>query len=185
MSMPAFCAASASSSVSTRSMVSWRLPFMASRSATVGLLSCIDVPPDRLMPPTAIFAAHAASSDFSLTSGCAERRRVGPRALGDQHLGQPDVLAPPHCRARCRLPQPGVRRRQVEQDEGAVAEVAAHRLRALVGKPGDLQGEVVLIRPEPRHRRRRFRRRPACSARRARPGPARCARHSSRTRRPP
>jgi hypothetical protein len=43
MSMPAFSAASASSIVVTRSMVSCRLPLMALRSAMVGLFRLMDI----------------------------------------------------------------------------------------------------------------------------------------------
>ena len=53
--------------------------------------------------------------------------------------------------ARCRWPRPAAHPRRGGTASGAVAEVARDRFAALVGKAGDLQGQVVLIRPEPRH----------------------------------
>ena len=70
---------------------------------------------------------------------------------GDQHFRKADVAGDRIALAdAARRDQPALGI-EMEEEEGALAEIAPHGRRRTVGKPRDLQRHVVLVRPEPRH----------------------------------
>ena len=73
------------------------------------------------------------------------------RAPADQHLADPDLLGDLAERPDAADGDEPSVLSQMKQQPGAIAEVARHCLDAGIGQPGDLQAEVVLIGPEPRH----------------------------------
>src|SRR4051794_18735813 len=85
MSTPARSAASASSRVITLSMVSWRLPFMARRSATVGRLRLIG----GVLSGSGVRSGGQQGLELDGRRGELVGRGIG--APADRHFGQADV----------------------------------------------------------------------------------------------
>ena len=121
-------------------------------------------------------SVQAASRVFSLTAGEASASGRGRRAgrSASRRGGSRGRSCPG---ARRRWPRPAVRPPPGGRAAARRRRGPARRcVRPSSARPAICSVSVVLVRPEPRHRRDRPRRGPACCARPARPGPGRCAR---------
>ena len=129
--------------------------------------------------PQAAYSAlrgYAASSDFSFTAGEASDAGSGTArraiSISARRMSLATLPVGPTPLAATRRPSAA----RWKNRRAPSPRSRTHRRGALVDEAGDLQGEVVLVGPEPRHHRVAARPRRPWRARRRHPGPGHSAR---------